>query len=391
MTRYVAMIPARLGSQRVKKKNLRLLGDQPLVAHVGQTAVASGVFDAVYINSEAEVFEGIARQLGAQFYRRPSELATDGATNDQFALDFMNAVPCDVLVQINPTSPFLGVEDLRRAKEMFERDGYDTVLSVRECRVEGVCRGRPINFEPTGQMPPSQLLEPIMVFCNGILAWRTSVFRDNMRQRGCAVYGGKGRTGYCVLKGDATLDIDSEEDFALAELLLERVAQGPRPVRYWNALAVMREHAETEVSGILTRDGVEVIDLQDVNRPVRHLPDVLAKADRTRSWSKRIINSASNCVTLVSQMPGEGNRRHYHKDWDEWWLILEGEWSYEVDGVSGTVRQGDVVFIERHRVHRVVAKGTSRAVRMAVSRDGVAHIYPQDAPQRSAALTHEIG
>ena len=93
------------------------------------------------------------------------------------------------------------------------------------------------------------------------------------------------------------------------------------------------------------------------------------------SWSRRIINSPSNCVTLISQMPGEGNRRHYHSDWDEWWLILEGEWEYEVDGKESLVREGDVVFIQRGRLHKVTAMGGSRAIRMAVSRDDVAHIY----------------
>ena len=43
MSRLVAMIPARLGSKRVAKKNLRMLGDKPLVAHIIETALASNV------------------------------------------------------------------------------------------------------------------------------------------------------------------------------------------------------------------------------------------------------------------------------------------------------------------------------------------------------------
>ena len=74
-------------------------------------------------------------------------------------------------------------------------------------------------------------------------------------------------------------------------------------------------------------------------------------------------------------MPGEGNRRHHHRDWDEWWLIVEGQWEYEIDGERRVVKQGDLVFIARDRIHKVTAIGDSRAIRMAVSRDGVAHIY----------------
>lgn len=386
--RYVAMIPARLGSQRVTKKNLRLLGGTPLVAHVVETARRSGLFDAVYINSEAEIFGEVAREHGVSFYRRPAALASDTATNDQFALDFMDAVPCDVLVQINPTSPFLTGEDLRRAQGMFESDGYDTVLAAKALRVEGLCRGQPLNFDPRGQMPPSQRLEPLVVLCNGILAWRTAMFRRNMAQRGCAVYGGDGRTGYCLLQGASTVDIDTDEDFAAAEVLLERAARGAAPARYWGAPPPRAAQSEVEVQGILRRDGVEQIELTDVNHEVTHLPDLLAQGDRTRSWGKRIINSPSNCVTVISQLPGEGNRRHYHSEWDEWWLILEGEWEYEVDGVARAVRTGDVVFIARHRLHRVTVRGTSRAVRMAVSRDDVPHLYPASPdPQTPAAAS----
>ncbi len=371
MTRYVAMIPARLGSKRVKKKNLRMLGDKPLIAHVIETACRSEEFDDVYVNSESEIFQPIAEQYGAKFYKRPEALAADDATNDQFALDFMSHVPCDVLVQINPTAPFVGLYEIEETKRMFEK-GCDTVLAVEERRIEGVINNLPVNWNPKAPMPPSQLLEPVYLFSNGILAWRVEVFQQNIKNLGCAVYGGAGKTGYCVFSGDAALDIDNEEDFAFAEILLERKKRSPAPAEYWG-----EKHVESEVSDILAKDGVKGVDLDDVNHDVLHLPDVVNSLPRDRSSSKRIINSPSNSATVISQMPGEGNRRHYHPSWDEWWLILEGQWEYEVEGQKRTVEQGDVVFIERNRLHRITAVGSSRAIRLAVSRDGEPHIYPE--------------
>lgn len=378
MARYVAMIPARLGSKRVKKKNLRLLGEKPLIAYAIEVACASRAFDEVYVNSESGVFKEIAERYGAKFYQRPVEFSTDHATNDGFAKEFMDNVMCDVLVQINPTSPFIGVEDIQKAKALFEQDGYDTVLSVKELRIEGLLKNTPLNFNPKQQMPPSQDLEPLYVFCNGILAWRTAVFLQNMKEYGCAVYGGEGKTGYCVLSGDATLDIDEDSDFSQAELVLERRRQRVLPARYWDCGDSPGEHSETTVGDILKKDGVAKIDLEDVNHEITNIPKLLSDGSNARSWSKRIINSRSNCVTLISQMPGDGNRLHYHYDWDEWWFILEGEWEYEVEEKIHRVSQGDVVFIERNRLHKVTAKGASRAVRMAVSFDGVAHVYPAE-------------
>lgn len=379
MTRLVAMIPARLGSKRVRKKNLRMLGDKPLIAHTIETALASKVFDEVYVNSEADIFGRVAERYGAKFYKRPPKFATDDATNDQFALDFMEHVPCDVLVQLNPTSPFVSCDDMRRAAAMFTSDGADTVLTVKEIRIEGLLNGRPLNFDPTQQMPPSQDLTPLFVFCNGILAWRTDAFRRSMAQFGCAVYGGKGNTKYCVLDGDAALDIDNDADFRLAECVLESRQRQTAVPAYWDELDRYHEHAESDVPSILVKDGVAENDLHDANHPVTSIEEMLNRGSHDVSWSKRIINSPSNSVTIISQLPGEGNRRHYHADWDEWWLILEGEWIYEIEGREHPIKKGDVVFIERNKLHMVTASGAGRAVRMAVSRADVAHIYPDEA------------
>ena len=74
-------------------------------------------------------------------------------------------------------------------------------------------------------------------------------------------------------------------------------------------------------------------------------------------------------------MPEEGNRRHHHPDWNEWWYIVEGEWDWEIEGDVKKVVQGDIVFMEKNRKHKITASGTTRAIRMAVSRADVAHVY----------------
>ena len=56
MTRIVAMIPARLGSKRIKNKNLRLLKGKPLVCHVLDKAKEACEFDDIYVNSESDIF-----------------------------------------------------------------------------------------------------------------------------------------------------------------------------------------------------------------------------------------------------------------------------------------------------------------------------------------------
>ena len=85
--KIVCMIPARLGSQRIPKKNLRLLGGKVLTQWVGQSCLEAGVFDEIYINSESDIFEEIASDIGIKFYKRPELLASNSATNDDFGLE----------------------------------------------------------------------------------------------------------------------------------------------------------------------------------------------------------------------------------------------------------------------------------------------------------------
>ena len=87
--KIIAMIPVRLGSKRVPNKNLRLLGNKPLVAYIIEAAKEANVFDEIFINSESDIFKEIADEYGVKFYKRPEHLSTDEATNDDFTLDIM--------------------------------------------------------------------------------------------------------------------------------------------------------------------------------------------------------------------------------------------------------------------------------------------------------------
>ena len=72
-----------------------------------------------------------------------------------------------------------------------------------------------------------------------------------------------------------------------------------------------------------------VNQLDGGNEEVVSIQEVIDSMDSSASWSRRLINTESNSMTLISQLPGEGNRRHYHPDWNEWWYIVDGEWEWE--------------------------------------------------------------
>ena len=365
--KIACMIPARMGSSRISKKNIRLLGGLPLISHAIKAAVNSGCFDDIYVNSESEVLGEIADKEGVLFYKRPDYLSSDEATNDDFTEDFLKNIECDLLIQLLPTSPFIKASDIIKFVSTMVSKKFDTLVSVKNEKIECIYNNGAINFDQKRPSPPSQLLKPIKVYACGLMGWRRSNYLKNMKSYGCGYHGGSGKIGFFTLSGFSTVDIDTEQDFQLAEAVTKmKPSESPE---YYKDSSI-----ETCVPDILKKDGVASNDLFSANKEVVNIESILKDAP-AGSWSKRLVDTDSNSATLICQNPGEGNRRHYHSDWNEWWYIIDGEWMWEIEGEERTIKKNDVVFIEQGKVHKITAVGNKPAIRLAVSRSDVAHIY----------------
>lgn len=231
--KIIGMIPARLGSKRVKNKNLRMLGGKPLIEHIVSSAVQVQELDKVVINSEGVIFGQVARKLGADFYRRPEALASDSATNDEFAMDFIDRFECDILIQLLPTSPFLTPETISRFINDMVTTGYETLISVKDIQIECIFSGHPINFDKNAETPPSQTLEPIKAYACSPMGWQCNKFRENISKYGAAYHGADGNTGLFTVTGKETVDIDTEEDFVLAQEILRTNQSRPVAPSYF--------------------------------------------------------------------------------------------------------------------------------------------------------------
>ena len=375
--KIIAMIPARLGSKRVKNKNLRLINGKPLIQYIVDSAKKSKYLDEIYINSEASIFKEIAENNGIYFYQRDAILASDTATNDDFSLDFINNVDCDILIQLLATSPFLSVEEIDSFIEGMINSDFDTMVSVSDVRIECIYNEAPINFDQKKQTPPSQLLEPVKAYACGIMGWNAENFRQNIKKYGAAYHGGDGRIGFFQLKGFSTVDVDNEEDFILAEAIAKSKDLVTGKPKYYSPNQVQKIY-DADVAQILEGDGVKKNNQLSYNLEKVSLQKLIDKYGREESWSHTVINSPSNSATLIAQLPGEGNRMHYHHDWDEWWYILEGEWEWLAEGEKKKIIAGEVIFIERNRKHKITASGDKMAIRLAVSRYDVDHVYIKD-------------
>ncbi|MCR6660041.1 MAG: NTP transferase domain-containing protein [Asticcacaulis sp.] len=171
----IAMIPARMGSQRLAKKNLALIDGVPMIVHAIRKCLATGLFDEVWVNSEHPDFGPIAEAEGVKFHQRPEELGNNNATSEQFVREFLEKHECDYLFQVHSIAPLLSVEDVKSFVTEMKTDQYDALMSVVDENLECVYDGKPVNFT-FAEKTNSQDLQPVRRIVWAVTAWRRETF-----------------------------------------------------------------------------------------------------------------------------------------------------------------------------------------------------------------------
>jgi mannose-6-phosphate isomerase-like protein (cupin superfamily) len=93
-------------------------------------------------------------------------------------------------------------------------------------------------------------------------------------------------------------------------------------------------------------------------------------------WSKRIIADERNLVTLIASAPGGGNRPHWHREFDEWWVVFAGTLEWELTGgVVVRAKKDDIVWVPRGTVHHIRNVGEDLSLRLAVAMPPALHYF----------------
>ncbi|ULJ63513.1 pseudaminic acid cytidylyltransferase [Wielerella bovis] len=135
----LAIIPARGGSKRIPRKNIKLFNGKPMIAHSILVAQQSGCFERIIVSTDDAEIAQIAQQYGAEVpFTRPAELSDDFATTGAViahAIDYMqkhgnwhgNMACC-----IYATAPFIQIQDLQNGAIKLREMGVDFAFSVTE-------------------------------------------------------------------------------------------------------------------------------------------------------------------------------------------------------------------------------------------------------------------
>ena len=216
--KIIAEIPARAGSKRVKNKNMRALNGRPMISYAIEAAKRSRLLSEVYVICDSNEIGNYAESLGVKFYNRPEKLAGDFTTSDEYNYDFINSISPDILVQINPVCPLIESDDIDNIIKHFVDNNFDSLVTVKEERLQAFCDGKPVNFDINKKLPRTQDISPIQICSWPICVWNTKVFKEHYEKNGHAVF--SGNLDLYPISQLKSIKVSYEEDFKLAEKLI---------------------------------------------------------------------------------------------------------------------------------------------------------------------------
>lgn len=220
----IAVIPARGGSKRIPRKNIKPFNGKPMIAWSIEAAKSSELFEEIIVSTDDAEIAEIARQWGAKVpFMRPPELADDYAGTGpviahatQWALN--QAPDVTAVCCIYATAPFIDVNDLKRGCEALETGAWDYAFTVTDYPAPifrsfkqtpggGIEMFYPQEYETRSQDLPTALHDAGQFYWGRPIAWleQRCVFQLN--------------SSPIFIPRWRVQDIDTQDDWIRAEML----------------------------------------------------------------------------------------------------------------------------------------------------------------------------
>lgn len=219
--RVVLHIPAREGSQRVPKKNMRLMNGRPMISYAIEASLKSNVTKFIYVNTDSETIINYVTDEypDCNIYLREKILANNTASSDQFNYDIISKLKPDTLIMINPVCPLIESVDIISALLHYKNSDCDTLISSNSTHMQTFCEGKPVNICVDEQLAPSQKNNQVTILNWAITIWDAKAFKHRMEEHGFAVLGGK--RDFYEIDALKSIKVSIEEDFLFAEQVLK--------------------------------------------------------------------------------------------------------------------------------------------------------------------------
>ncbi len=136
----LAVIPARSGSKRILNKNIRKLGNKPLVVYIIESAQKSRFIDKLVLSTDDDEIANIGISLGIEVpFKRPAEFATDNApliSVIKNAYDYFKdrGFHYDAVISLQPSCPFISPQTIDKVMSLWQHSKCDSVTTVAEIK-----------------------------------------------------------------------------------------------------------------------------------------------------------------------------------------------------------------------------------------------------------------
>lgn len=226
----IALIPARGGSKGLPGKNLRPLAGKPLIVHTLEAALAARTIERVIVSTDDDEIIRVARGVdGVEVpFRRPPQLAGDTASAvDAYlhavdCLELLDGTPPRSLCVLLPTAPLRDAVDIDDAVALYRRTRAEVVLSVAPAKPLAWHQ----HMDGDGRLAPATANSSVANRQDCLQSWVPNgaiYVLDVPALRRTRTYFGPATWGH-PMPADRSVDIDTETDFLLAEMLLARSA-----------------------------------------------------------------------------------------------------------------------------------------------------------------------
>ncbi len=219
MSKTIAIIPARGGSKRLPNKNIKQLGDFPLIAHSILFAQKNNtIIDDIYVSTNDVEIKKVALKFGAKVIDRPESISGDFEPTESALKNVLENITDNVsnVILLQPTNPLRPSNLIVDAFQDYQQGNYDSLFTVSQNfhKFGKIINNKFVPFNYTiGQR--SQDLEPLfyenglLYICNSKLILENKIISENAHAK-------------IVNHIFANVDIDTQEDFEYAEYLITK-------------------------------------------------------------------------------------------------------------------------------------------------------------------------
>jgi pseudaminic acid cytidylyltransferase len=225
----VALIPVRGGSKRIPRKNIKHFCGKPIIAYSIEAAIVSKLFDKVIISTDDKEIAETAKGYGAEVpFIRPANLSDDYTATNDVIIHCINwfldqGYRLNSVCLIYATAPLIRNDDLIEAHKIFLTNKWEFVFSATsfvypiqrafmKLETGGIKMFQPEHFRTRSQDLPTAYHDASQFTFGKTDAWLDGINTTNTFSE---------KTTFVTIPPYRAVDIDTEEDWIRAELIME--------------------------------------------------------------------------------------------------------------------------------------------------------------------------